>query len=597
MENFRSNWGHRCPRTDGDVSALFSHRAMNRRTAGAESKEKEQTNAEVTQKEVLSQPIVRPEASFRDWRPSIVLGTPLCLDGEDLSAIEIADRKVAQTRLWMEHYQEVPDFAQMHQDAVRERGQLDETVKDNIKPRSALKSVQTKAIQHRIDHLNRILQGSQFPPERTNIEAAITGYESGAIPYSESYTVIWSGRIVDTCPDYDSFTANRAAHLDRYAAEHGPGWLWYEPPLSDSDSTVRGPSIQVNKALCLENQAEWRRRSDNTGHYRIQMGFRRRKRLVARDANPYNHAPKLAPNREFFEIPSTSTPDPDGPRIFWDTLLDSGATFPCLFAPDLQLIGVDPRTYAAQTSRSVSTADGVIDSVMYELDVGVYDGQGGTLATLPQPAPSSSPLTLGYDDNDPPMLGCTTPVVVLRGEAPHIMPANSRAAPDRLSGMLPFQVCYASSAPGQFKLWLGEQRCEVLGADRFPGQMTWGEAKGVVRPGGEAEEEGYRRERAERRGQPSRISKNRLLPAKRIVFEHDFADGSGRVLREEEGQETGHVLEVVGSELSQLEEELVGVWRRRQAAQRGVQQRWPKEVRNGVNKASVRKSARKVRTE
>lgn len=140
MENFRNNRGHRFPRTDGDVSALFSHRAKNRRTAGAESEEKEQTDVEATQKEVPSQPIVRPEAFFGDWRPSIVLGTPLCLDGEDLSAIEIADRKVAQTRLWMEHYQQVPNFAQMHQDAVRERGQLDETAEDNIKPRSATRS-------------------------------------------------------------------------------------------------------------------------------------------------------------------------------------------------------------------------------------------------------------------------------------------------------------------------------------------------------------------------------------------------------------------------------------------------------------------------
>ncbi|KAL2136613.1 hypothetical protein VTI74DRAFT_2642 [Chaetomium olivicolor] len=468
-------------------------------------------------------------------------------------------------------------------------------------------------MQQRIDHLGRILRQSQFPPERANIEAAIAGYESGAIPYSDSYTLIWSGRIVDTCADYDSFTTNRSTRLDRYAAEYGPGWLWYEPPLSGREGTIRGPSIQINKALCLDNKADWRRESDNAGHYRIQMGFRRRKHLVARDnkSQSYSHKPNIQsrmphlpisgritsappPKPEYFEVASSSTRDPDGPRVFWETLLDSGATFPCLFGPDVQLLGINPKTYAAQSSRTVCTADGTIDSVIYELDVGVYDGRGGTLLTHNPDRPRFSRRSDeeqegedgGDDDdddgNDRRTLGCTTPVVILRGSAPDIMPANSRVAPDRLSGMLPFQVCYATSAPGQFKLWLGERRCEVLGADRFPGHVRWGEIKGALRDDDCDDDKG------EKRIWSARMKKHRLMEARKIVFEHDFADGSGRMLREEESIKMGHVIQVVGSEMSKLGDGLVTEPPRKgYAAQRVPQQRRSNGVKNRVRKATM----------
>lgn len=72
---------------------------------------------------------------FGEWKPSTVVGSPLWLEGEDLSAIEIADRKIAQTRLWADHYQGVSSFVRMHQEAIRERAQLDETAEVNTKPR------------------------------------------------------------------------------------------------------------------------------------------------------------------------------------------------------------------------------------------------------------------------------------------------------------------------------------------------------------------------------------------------------------------------------------------------------------------------------
>lgn len=78
-----------------------------------------------------------PDNPPKEWKPSIVLGSPLWVEGEDLNAIELANRKIAQTRLWMNHYQGVPHFVQVHQEAVQAREQLDETAEENTTPRSA----------------------------------------------------------------------------------------------------------------------------------------------------------------------------------------------------------------------------------------------------------------------------------------------------------------------------------------------------------------------------------------------------------------------------------------------------------------------------
>lgn len=73
--------------------------------------------------------------SVEEWQPSIVIGSPLWAEGEDLNAIQIADRKVIQTRLWVDHYRDVPYFVQTHQKAVEERAQLDESAEENTMPR------------------------------------------------------------------------------------------------------------------------------------------------------------------------------------------------------------------------------------------------------------------------------------------------------------------------------------------------------------------------------------------------------------------------------------------------------------------------------
>ncbi|KAK4129436.1 hypothetical protein N657DRAFT_562980 [Parathielavia appendiculata] len=561
-----------------EAAILLSHRARARGLARiqAEQQRQQQQQQERVQKERHDaghqeahreqQTTVASEAESNDaifatqWRPSIALGSPLWLAGEDLSAIEIADRKVTQTRLWRDYYRGAPDFVRTHQEALREREQLDETDEANIKPRSALSSTQTSAIQQRLRHLRVILQDSHFPPERANIEAAIAGYESGAIPYSDSYTLIWAGRIADRCPDFDSFTADRRERLARYEAEYGAGWLWYEPPLSGGGGTIRGPTIVLKRAICLENKAEWRRGSDNMGHYRVRMSFRRRKENVAVAGAPLSSSPfsqrPLRPRTPNTTIksrrrstttttskttivpqpntsrPGTTVPDLDGPRIVWNMLLDSGATLPCLFEGDLPRLGINRHTYAAQSSRTIATADSVIESRVYELDVDVCgggaDGDGGREEDdiVPPPGAKVNKKQHTHDENekDAESLICTIPVVFFPGSSDDFI--NDHHTPDRLSGILPFHLCYLSSAPGNFKLWMGETKGDVVGAGRLPGMMRYG---GVI---GGARETESRNPPLPRTTMPKlvmrRASRNPKAP-ERTVSEHELEQDAGRI--------------------------------------------------------------------
>ncbi|KAK0631775.1 hypothetical protein B0T14DRAFT_467970 [Immersiella caudata] len=422
-------------------------------------------------------------ASEAEWKPSVVLGSPLWLEGEDLSRIQIADRKVAQRRLWMEHYNGASDFPVLLDQAIQERSQLDPTDEENTKPKSSLASFHSKIIAERATLLQTLLESSQFQPERDNITAAITGYATGEITYSASYTLLWAGHIVDRCPSYASFTQDREARLDRYGALHGPGWLWYEPPLA-------GPStITAKKAICLENQLAWRRQTDNMGHYEITMGFRRRKAAVSRTTTTHTRTSPSPSHRRAHKTPTVS--DPDGPTIFWSVLLDSGATFPCLFEGDLSRLGIHPRTYAAQTYRTIATADNAKIMRTYDLDVAISSPSGST--------PAKDITTLGT---------VTIPVVALPGSAPDDA-SDPASAPDRLSGIVPFHMAYVSSAPYKFKIWMGSERRDVLGAARFPGRMLDSSSGTPIQP---------------------HTTLSGLGTPARVVFEHRLADGSKRVV-------------------------------------------------------------------
>jgi hypothetical protein len=163
VENFVYN------RHRNDTAVRFAHRARTRSVARIETEQQRQLQLQQEQQEQQQQQQrqrllqeqqeqqqqqqqqqqqTTPEASgiqstfnshqngsVEEWNPSIVIGSPLWAEGEDLNAIQIADRKVIQTRLWVDHYQGVPYFVQTHQKAVDERAQLEESAVENTMPR------------------------------------------------------------------------------------------------------------------------------------------------------------------------------------------------------------------------------------------------------------------------------------------------------------------------------------------------------------------------------------------------------------------------------------------------------------------------------
>jgi hypothetical protein len=251
-------------------------------------------------------------------------------------------------------------------------------------------------------------------------------------------------------------------------------------------------------------------------------------------------------------------------------LLDSGATLPTLFEADLPKLGIDRALYPAQSARTVNTADSVLYARVYELDVAVLGGDGGMMggggggggvgvekkknkteraARQNETSPPSTPST-------PPT--CTIPVLIFAGASSDLPPSTSTNpstpattttttsdhVPDRLSGLLPFHVCYLSGAPGTFKLWMGADRRDVLGAGRLPGLMRYGEVLGDA-DAHAANHPAATTERGRRLPAATKLKleawrAHALKTPERVIFEHDFPDsaggggGGGGVFRDED---------------------------------------------------------------
>jgi hypothetical protein len=246
------------------------------------------------------------------------------------------------------------------------------------------------------------------------------------------------------------------------------------------------------------------------------------------------------------------TADPSGPRIFWSTLLNSGATLPSLWEADILLLQIDLDTYAAQSVRTVSTAESVQQSRIYDLDVAVCPP-----LTPPAFVSVIYPHPLGHEeDEEYEPVPHITSVVAFPGQARSDY-TGGEYSPDRLSGLLPFHSCYVSDAPGSYRLWLGKDRRDVLGAGRMPGQMRFrfiapgpGRAMEVEDAvdeehdnGGEGKDQGQ--------DLPSWLAEH--TPS-RVVFEHEFLDGNmiRRVLRDEDDARRGSRIIVSGAAASGL---------------------------------------------
>jgi hypothetical protein len=98
---------------------------------------------------------------------------------------------------------------------------------------------------------------------------------------------------------------------------------------------------------------------------------------------------------------------------------------------------------------------------VFELFVCVLDGDGKQLVDKNDPVYPHAPY----------YLGSMCPVAEIEGAVQY--DEQGREICLRLSGMLPFVACYVASAPTRDGIHLGEDRNDVLGSHKMPGQKKW----------------------------------------------------------------------------------------------------------------------------
>ncbi|KAI1138274.1 hypothetical protein F5Y05DRAFT_404448 [Hypoxylon sp. FL0543] len=366
--------------------------------------------------------------------------------GDNLSYIEIKDREIERHRYIVKYHEKHSPHQVAHNQVIlerliKERSELEDNEENNM-PEDQRE--EKNRIGERLEMLDWALDTSQCEDEVVNIRAAIQGYQSGEIPYSSNFTLIYAGHIVDFCPTYQSFCEDRQARLDRYYAKFGPGWLWHEPPLAES----RFEAL-AKKGLCLRRQ---RKRSNyNIGHYPVYQRFTVNKGFVMKAG--------VKPHRDAVD---DSQPFANPASCVLETLLDSGATYPILPADDLEHFGITMKWYPAQGIMRLATITGKATRRFFEMHVSVCSETGKSLvgdqAVWPQE----------------PQVGGLCPVMINPKTKDGVV-----GYLDRISGMLPFESCYMSSAPTTYEFWLGEDRRDVLGARRLPAHLRWSPEKTV----------------------------------------------------------------------------------------------------------------------
>ena len=310
-----------------------------------------------------------------------------------------------------------------------------------------------EAIEKRLKVLEWALSTCKFEPERENIEGAIEAYRTGAIGYTEYYTILYAGKVVDTAPNYGAFVGDRQERLDRYFATHGPHWIWYEPPLNVNPEAR--PAMLGSVALHRQGS------SNNLGPWHITEGFWKRSDWIRRMKATSSVMPSaLEPS--FQKQPDGRVFCQDaGPKQAFRMTLDSGATYPSLYKSDFQKLMIDEQNYGAQSVESLKTANGEVRSRLFELFVCVLDQEQKSLVDLNHCAFPQHPRYLGG----------LCPVVEVQGQLKYDFAGFEIS--ERLSGLLPFLACYISTTPGINTMYLGEDRKDVLGCHRMPGTRRW----------------------------------------------------------------------------------------------------------------------------
>lgn len=152
-----------------------------------------------------------------------------------------------------------------------------------------------------------------------------------------------------------------------------------------------------------------------------------------------------------------------GPKLTIRSLLDSGATYPTLYASDFRSLGVYPTFYPAQSLADILTANGKITERVFEMHVEINDENGQSLVDILDPV---NPLYQPY-------LGGLTPVLMIGLDDSPPITMDGYEDGIRLSGIMPFLAAYVSSTPSKNIILLGENRNDVLGAHKIPPVRRW----------------------------------------------------------------------------------------------------------------------------
>ncbi|KAH7179657.1 uncharacterized protein B0J16DRAFT_374666 [Fusarium flagelliforme] len=449
-----------------------------------------------------------------DWEPPLIIGASL---GENLSRMEIAERSVLQWEAIIANTRRTQPRADLsglekERDKARQEFEQMEESDENLIPVDELESTKRQRIQKRINLLTASLERNECPTGDTNIRAAINAYRTEQIRCWDKWTLLYAGHLADSCPSYESFTHDREERLDRYYSQYGEGWLWYEPPLAPRGSNQ---TEQLMAATWAQPSAESGPLTEHRPFsWNISMGFQRvmgfhsrETRSLHKPGHKKNGKVLLYPTklREFGRdetdrcfVEDDEDDETGAPRVCFKMLLDSGATHPSLHGTDLQYLGIDKKTYPAQTHISISTADSSSAVArVYEMRIDVCRHNGESLVGDDPVFPNERRQLGGiapvmvlvqYTDDESEPLSEWYEKALKNGEdvSEEAMAKRSKGGVEsRLSGMIPFQVCYFAGAPGKSGFWFGEDRRDILGADRMPGQRRWElhlPAKGAKRP-------------------------------------------------------------------------------------------------------------------
>lgn len=486
-----------------------------------------------------------------EWQPSLVIGSS-SIDAGNPSAKEVARRSMLQwEHIYQHHRKQISEGFQLEmlderrKDAARKYEEMCAKAdpQDDV-PRNETQAFKEERVQYRLAVLQETLVQSTGPeckPMKANISAAIRGYQEGTIGCSTTYTLIFAGHVVDTtCRTWAEFTADREKRLDEYSEKHGPGSLWWEPPLaSEKDRVNAKKALLLDVTKHIEPDVQFR---DDQCHLRIPMCFRKESALTCRlkgtqgsegktgqgepskprvkkrkwvrvddgesDAEVLKRARGVAAEAYEPHAPlertakgvSLSTPVPSsegwstttGQTLSFEMLLDSGCETPILYHDDLMTLGFTEDDMNAASVTTVHGANGRKSNLrIFELLAGVQLSEDDS-----------------YDHD-------LFPTCIIELDWRLKPPAGYTG--ERLSGFLPFLAYYMSFAPGMDRAHLGDERGDVLGMQRIPGGLRYDP---FLKP-----RLGVHRERL--------FKKIQLKNPTKIVFEHR-REGGQRTLVEEE---------------------------------------------------------------